>query len=204
MQLFVILIVLVLLLVVHFTTMYFLSENTYVTSNVDKKRYLLRSGKHKSQRHKNESADALAEINKRVTQLILYLKETYMNDVDKAYFIAKLSENYNSSVISEAAIDNRYTTYTVDKENIHVCLRTRDLNEKMYHIDVLMYIVLHELAHLCNYDRNGSPIIGHGKEFKRIFRFLVEEAIKRNVYTYIDFEKNPQEYCGIVINSNIL
>jgi hypothetical protein len=107
-------------------------------------------------------------------------------------------------MISEAAIDPRYTTYTVDKQNMHICLRTRNSEEKIYDMNTLMYVVLHESAHLANYSPDGSAIIGHGVEFKMVFRFLVEQSIKLGLYNYVDYANIPQPYCGIVINSNIL
>ena len=67
-----------------------------------------------------------------------------------------------------------------------------------------MYVVLHELAHLCNYTKNGHPILGHGPEFKFIFRFLVEEAIKLNVYKHTNYSLEPKEYCGIMITTSII
>ena len=107
-------------------------------------------------------------------------------------------------MISEGALDLRYTTYTIDKQDIHICLRTRDKFENIYDIDLLMYVVIHELAHLCNYDKNGSPIIGHGFEFKYIFKFLIEESIKIGIYKYTDYARNPKEYCGMQLSSSIL
>jgi hypothetical protein len=151
-----------------------------------------------------ESANALADINGRVMKLIEHLEKKYSKDPSKNYWIFMLKKNYNPSILSEAAVDNRYTTFTVDKSDMHVCLRTRDQNEKMYEINLLMYVILHELAHLCNFDRRGYPIHGHGEEFKEIFKLLVVEAVKIGVYRYTDYSKQPQEYCNIVINSTIL
>jgi predicted SprT family Zn-dependent metalloprotease len=87
---------------------------------------------------------------------------------------------------------------------MHICLRTRDKEENIYDINTLMYVVLHELSHLCNYDKYGNPIQGHGIEFKNIFRFLVEESIKLDIYTHVDYTINPKEYCGIMISTSIL
>jgi predicted SprT family Zn-dependent metalloprotease len=67
-----------------------------------------------------------------------------------------------------------------------------------------MYVILHELAHLCNYDNMGNPIQGHGLEFKNIFKLLVIEAIRLNLYEYIDYSDTPHEYCGIMISTTIL
>lgn len=179
-------------------------EIEYITSNIDNKVYMIRRGYSKSKEFLLKSANTLAEINKRVEKLIAFLEKTYLGDPNKNYFIKKLRENYNSYMISEAAVDPKYTTYTVDKQDMHICLRTRDQYENIYDIDLLMYVVLHELAHLCNFDKYGSPIIGHGFEFKLIFKFLVEEAIKIGVYKFTDYKRNPQEYCGIKIESSII
>lgn len=178
------------------------NETTYVLSRVDGRKYLIR--RNKPAVYLEESADTLAEINRRVTVLIEYLERTYRGDSGKAYFIKKLSEKYKPSIISEAAMDKRYTTYTVNKEDMHICLRTRDDSEKVYDINLLMYVVLHELAHLCNYDQNSQAIQGHGREFRMIFRFLIEESVKIGIYKYEDYAKTPREYCGIIINTSIL
>ena len=179
-------------------------EIEYITSDLDNKVYMIRRGYSKSKEFLLKSANTLAEINKRVEKLIMFLEKTYLGDPNKNYFIKKLRENYNSYMISEAAVDPKYTTYTVDKQDMHICLRTRDQYENIYDIDLLMYVVLHELAHLCKFDKYGSPIIGHGFEFKLIFKFLVEEAIKIGVYKVTDSKRNPQEYCGIKIESSII
>lgn len=199
----VILTVLILMYLIY-TIVYTYSEIRYIKSSVDGKVYMIRRGNNKTETFLLHSANTLAQINTRVIKLIKHLEQNYSQEVSKNYFIQKLKSNYNSYMISEAAVDQRYTTYTVDKEDMHICLRTRDSNEHIYDINTLMYVVLHELAHLCNYTQNGTPIIGHGNEFKMIFKFLVEEAIKIGIYDYINYTRNPQEYCGIKISSSIL
>ena len=180
------------------------TEIKYVKSDIDGETYLIRRGNNKSTQFLKDSANTLALINQSVTKLIAHLNKNYSNDSEKIHFIKKLNENYKPYILSEAAIDDRYTTYTVNKQDMHVCLRTRDKNEHIYDINILMYVVLHELAHLCNYSKDGYPIIGHGKEFRFIFRFLVEEAIKIGVYKYEDYSNNPKEYCGIMITTSII
>lgn len=179
-------------------------ESMYVESDLDKIPYLIRSAQNKSRDYLKTSANTLAEINKRVNKLLIHLEKNYINDGSKNYFIKKLIENYHPNILSEAAIDNRYTTFTIDKKEMHICLRTRDENEKLYNIDLLMYVILHELSHLCNYNENENPIIGHGVEFKEIFKFLVIESIKLGIYKYKDYSQNPEPYCGIMLSSSIL
>lgn len=183
---------------------YLYDENVSVKSDVDNNFYLIRRGNTKDEYYLKQSANTLGEINIRIIKLINHLYKKYKDDMTKMYFIKKLQSNYNSNILSEAAIDSRYTTYTIDKQDMHVCLRTRDKDEKLYDINLLMYVILHELAHLCNYDESGNPIEGHGKEFKDIFYLLVVEAIRLGVYTYTDYTQNPQEYCGIMVSSTIL
>lgn len=179
------------------------SDIEYVISDIDNKTYIVRRG-NKDSKFLKESANILAIINNKIEILIKYLLEKYGNDDSKIYFIKHLKENYNPYMISEAYVDPKYTTYTVDKHDMRICLRTRDANENIYDINTLMYVCLHELAHMANYSRDGEPIIGHGDEFKMIFKFLVEESIKLQLYKYIDYTNMPQEYCKMIINSNIL
>lgn len=183
---------------------YFYSENIYIKSTLDNKMYMIRKGNNKSTEFLQKSADTLAQINFNIIKLINHLMTKYKDDKLKNYFIIKLKDNYNPYIISEAAIDPRYTTYTVDKQDIHICLRTRDKNENLYDINILMYVLLHELSHLCNYNQYNDAIIGHGTEFLNIFSLLTQESIDIGVYRYENYKINPQEYCGLIINSNIL
>jgi len=174
-------------------------ESQKVLSTFDNNYYIIRSNN-----NPQESANTLAEINQRVMKLIAHLRQKY-NENDRSYhFVRILSERYNHQVLSEAAYDTRYTTYTIDKEEMHVCLRTRDHRQQIYDTNLLMYVVLHELAHLCNFDLQGNPIEGHGMEFSIIFRLLVQEAINIGVYRYQDYSERPVEYCGMTIHTSIV
>ena len=201
-----ILLILATILVVYFTftTINTYSEVVYVESDLDKKNYVIRRGKNKTPEYLKESANVLSEINVRVTKLIQHMQRKYKDDTSKNYWIKHLVNNYQANILSEAAIDSRYTTFTVDKQDMHICLRSRDPSEKVYNINLLMYVVLHELAHLCNYDRYSYPIQGHGAEFVNIFKTLVSEAVNIGIYEYTDYSRTPQEYCGIMINTSVL
>lgn len=174
----------------------------YVVSDVDGRKYLIRNNYSDTQ--KQESANVLAEINRRVDKLLLVLRTKYATDQSVSHFLVKLQQNYKPSVLSEAAIDSRYTTFTLDKSDIHVCLRTRDDQQQIYDIDKLMYVIIHELAHMANYDVSGNPIMGHGQEFRDIFKLLLKESIAVGIYKYANYAAQPVEYCGMMINSNIL
>jgi hypothetical protein len=191
--------------VIGYDYFYQLVEGTYERSTIDGNLYyIMKPGPGTPLYFGVQSANALAEINIRVQRLIDTVAVKYAQDSTYGHIVKILQANYNYKIISEAAIDKRYTTYTIDKESVHICLRTRDTSEQVYDTNTLMYVVIHELAHLCNYDKKLRGINGHGQEFKNIFRMLTREAMTLNIYEYIDYSKTPQEYCGIVINSSIV
>jgi hypothetical protein len=181
-------------------------QDSYVKSNIDNHYYIIRRGS-QSTDFLIESANILALINIEIMKLITHLQTKYPDYINLSeshhFYIKFLVENYNQDILSEGNIDKRYTTYTIDKHDINVCLRTRDSYDKPYDINLLMYVLLHELSHLCNYDRNGTPIIGHGKEFLTIFKFLIDESIEIKAYTYVDYALKPVDYCDLTLNSQI-
>jgi hypothetical protein len=182
------------------------NHDAYIKSNIDNRYYIIRRGS-QSDDFLVESANILALVNKDIEKLIQHLQEKYPDYKDlthsQHFYIKFLVDNYSYKILSEGNIDKRYTTYTIDKQEIKVCLRTRDSYDKPYDINLLMYVILHELAHLCNYDHNSKPIIGHGIEFLKIFKFLIDEAIEIRVYKYVDYQKKPVNYCNLELNSQI-
>ena len=61
-------------------------------------------------------------------------------------------------------------------------------------MNTLMYVVIHELAHV------GCPEYGHTPLFRKIFKFLLKQSVKIGIYTPVNYILNPQNYCGMVIN----
>lgn len=77
-------------------------------------------------------------------------------------------------------------SYTINKTSTFLCLY--DENGDYYPINMLIYVLLHEVAHSIN-----TKDIGHTEEFHRIFDELLERATQIGVY-------NPsipviQNYC---------
>lgn len=199
------LLIIFVILIIYFIWKIFISnEMIKVRATFDNNEYIIRGGQDKSQNELLESANTLAIINQKVNKLIVHLVEKYRDDPDKNYWIRHFKNNYTSDVLSEAAHDRRYTTFTIDKKDMHVCLRTRDNNRNLYDINLLFYVILHELAHFCNYTKYGTPIEGHGKEFKEKFILLVKESIDLGLYKYENYNYSPKEYCGMVINTHII
>ena len=78
-------------------------------------------------------------------------------------------------------------SYTLNKEIIYICVK--DENGEYYPMNSLVYVILHEVAHLLN-----TKDVGHTKEWERMFDELLEKARIQGVY-------NPDipmisNYCG--------
>lgn len=174
------------------------NDNTLVKSSIDQNTYLIRN-KYHSKQLELETANTLAEINQRIQLLIKHISQP-----NEPHYIKHLRNTYSNSSISEAAIDDNYTTFTINKKDMHICLRSRDHHKKLYDINDLMYVVIHELAHMANYDLDGNPINGHEKQFQEIFKYLIKESITLGIYKYHNYNQEPKNYCGMTITSHIL
>ena len=162
---------------------------TYVKSTIDGRSYLVRN-----QADKQKAADTLANLNKKLLQLIDYLVKKDSTNVD----IQRLKKNFDPDNISESTQYSKYTSYSVNKgEKIVFCIRSKKTNQ-LEKDNILMFVALHELGHLM------TKSIGHTEEFWKNFKFLLQEAIKIGIYTKDDFNKNPVEYCGTNITDTPL
>lgn len=164
------------------------SEMTQVMS-IDGNIYYVRNTK-----DKQISADTLAEIKKRLKTLVAHMIEKYPNDENVNLLRTRFR---NSTEFSEGILDKAYTTYTLNKgDGIVFCLTTRDSEERIYDINTLMFVAIHELAHV------GSFSINHTSEFKKVFKLLLKESIETHLYFYENYSISPKEYCGINITTS--
>jgi predicted metal-dependent hydrolase len=144
---------------------------------------------------RKEAANLLADTKHRCIKLVKFLVVKYPNNAS----VKRLKMKYRPDSISESTKSSKYTSYSVNKgEKIVFCLRSRDENEDLVDQNVLMFVALHELAHVM------SKSIGHTKEFWDNFRFLLKESIKAGVYQKQDFRRNPVKYCGTDITDSPL
>lgn len=80
-------------------------------------------------------------------------------------------------------------SYTINKNRVYLCLR--DENKAYYSMNMLMYVAIHELAHVI------CDEIGHTPKFHKIFTELLEKARMLGIYdpdqplvqNYCSFEK---------------
>lgn len=178
--------IMIVILVMYIQNYY--NEIERVVSKVDGRKYIVRKLDDSQQ-----AANLLARINKDLLALIHHMMAKYPNREDAK----RLYQNFNPDSISEGSIDSGYTSYSVNKgEKIILCIRQKD--NSFVSQNVLMYVAIHELAHLMTEE------VGHTDTFWDNFKFLLEEAIKINLYVKVDFNNAPKDYCGIKITTSVI
>lgn len=168
------------------------SLSVYVVSRIDNKPYLV-----KNLSDKQQTADELAKIRRNIKNLVKYLK--IHPDPEYQEYINKLTQKVDHVIMTENINDFLYTSYSVNKgEQLVFCLRSRKNENQIHDLNLMMYVVLHEISHI------ACPVYDHGEIFKKIFRYLTQVAIQINIYSPIDFKNNNKEYCGIQITDSIV
>lgn len=173
-----------------------LVRNTFGTSNfptilqrssVDGREYKVRDLP-----DKQRAADLLATLRLRLGQLMDSLVQAFPNKSQ----VHRLQQNFRADPYRflESTPDAEHTSYSVNKgESVHFCLRQRDGSERLVDENIMMFVALHEMAHMI------TESIGHEPEFWNNFGWLIREAEERKLYTPTDFRSHPVLYCGVTI-----
>ena len=170
-------------------------EMTFVKSDIDKRYYMVRNLK-----DKQYASNILAYNREKILKLIKYLNDN-KNQKYKDYkiYINRLVERIVDVNIVENNGIGRETSYSVNKgEELVFCLRSRKEMNTFHTINILMYVILHEISHI------ACPEYGHGPLFKKIFAFFTKTAMSLKIYEYDDYAKSPKEYCGIYLSDSIV
>lgn len=163
-----------------------------VTASVDGREYTVRN-----MHDKQEAANLLARARQRLMRLCDRMERYYPHDKRVALMINR----FNPDAISElsAHADPKYTSYSVSKgKQIIFCLRSRDAAQKLISLQTLMFVAIHEIAHVM------TVSIGHTEEFWDNMRFILANGIEWKLYRPVDYAKRPQPYCGLNITSSPL
>ena len=179
----------ILIIIFVLISFWYLYPSVSVKSNVDGRYYRV-----KNNGLSQQSADLLATVNKN----LLLIKETVSKVSPRPRYYDNI-QKFNPDNTHENIL-NIDTTYTLDKGKFMAfCMGSREsLLPSLYPLNTLMYVAVHELAHI------ASISIGHTDEFKENFADLLKIAINIGVYSYIDYSKQPVEYCGINLSKSIL
>lgn len=150
--------------------------------------------------NKKKAAELLEIIINNIYKLKDYLYKNINLYEDMKPYIIQLNNNLdkNRTLIYENDPTSNLTSFSVNKgEEIALCLKSKKTGS-LHNVNLMMYVTIHEMAHI------ACPEIGHGALFKKIFKFLCEQAIIIELYKYDDYQNNPIEYCGMILSSSIL
>jgi hypothetical protein len=144
---------------------------------------------------KQRAADLLAKLRQKLEILMDSLAESYPNKPQ----VKRLIQNFKSDPnrFLESTPDAEHTSYSVNKgESVHLCLRQRDGTEQLVDDNVMMFVSIHEMAHML------TKSIGHEPEFWNNFGWLLREAEAKGLYKPTDFKSHPVMYCGVSITDS--
>lgn len=150
---------------------------------------------------KRQAANKLAMIKSNLDTIVNYLKENKnLEDYySKKNEIELLISNYNPDSLSESSPGNKFTSYSINKgKKIVYCLRSKDGANKLVDDNTILFVAIHELAHVMTKET------GHVPPFWDNMKFLLKVAIKLGIYDYVDYSSNNQEYCGTQITDTPL
>ncbi len=92
--------------------------------------------------------------------------------------LKEIAQEYNSSILF--TLKKGIQSYTENKKHIHLCMSGKD--GKIYDINILMRVGLHELAHVLCKDVLGKDDDPHTENWKNIFISLLEKAKNKGWY----------------------
>jgi predicted metal-dependent hydrolase len=170
----------------------FTNDIEYIESSIDQRSYRVRNLP-----DKESAAKLLSLIRARLIKLVNYMRKKYPNDQR----VIRLVRNFNPDQISESLPNSKYTSYSVNKgEKIVFCVRQRNEQNELVDMNTMMFVSIHELAHLM------TVSIGHTKEFWSNMKFILKDALDAEVpfYKYQPFHEDPKPYCGTMITDTPL
>lgn len=142
-----------------------------------------------------ESIDLLEEMIRRINLLIDEIKKHPL----KTYTINRL-RYWDSSFVSENKINSwKYhsTSYSINKgDELIFCLRDKETNS-LHDVNTMMFVAIHELSHIVTSENN------HTELFWSNMRSLLKTAEDIGIYTPVDYDRNPVEYCGVMIDKSM-
>lgn len=189
-----VIVILIILIYIYYAN----KTNSYVTlkDNNDISYHVLAKYENYKTAHK-----ILSRINEKVFDWMLQLRKLYLNSENKESremkCIFAMISNYNPEEIYETdpLNNNNDTSFTIDKgKRMYMCIRQKDNPLTFVDDNTIIFVLLHELSHIANYDGWG-----HEDDFWNTFK-MVLSYVPYELYQPIDYRKTPVKYCGMIID----
>ena len=151
--------------------------------------------------NKDGAADMLAAIRANIEKIKKhYSQDEFKTDRPASLFV----ERYKPQNLMENSVTSGETSYSENKgEKIVLCLRDKTAPPSFPLVDLntVMFVVLHEMAHLMTEELSSGK---HTPEFWSNFRRMLEDSAKIGIYSPVNYSRQPQEYCGMMITDSPL
>ena len=145
---------------------------------------------------RQEAAERMSKIRSNLQKICDYCKDPSLK-LDEPYQL--LVSRFNPDVLEENDITADSTSYSENKgEKIVICLRDKAPPHPFVDENTVMFVLIHELAHLMTLS------VGHTPEFWTNMRKFLQECIQLGVYRSVNYSKNPVNYCGMTITDTPL
>jgi hypothetical protein len=150
--------------------------------------------KSKDATHDAQASELLCEVHKRTVKLIEHIGRKY-GQTSETY--TRLKKYYQYTDLTEAAKSETINKTMGPLDKIYLCIESKA--GILYDINTIMFVQIHELTHVSipNFSDTDHPEFFWDKN-----RQMIKDAIEAGIYSYVDYEKNPTEYCGMMINVN--
>jgi hypothetical protein len=143
---------------------------------------------------KQQACERLAEIRQNLDKLMKKYRDDPATAADPR--VKVLLDRYNPDNMCENDINSDSTSYSENKgDKLVVCLRDKAPPHKLVDTNTVMFVVLHEMAHLM------TTTIGHTPEFWTNFKRILQDAVSVGVYSSVNYDRSPVQYCGMTITS---
>lgn len=124
-----------------------------------------------------------------ITLLILYVKPPYVESELIKRLKRKISQ-VNTAFGTYDIREDSDGSYTENKRTIYVCTKDPETGQ-IYSDNTLIYVILHECAHMLDSTYNEA----HDDKFKKIFLKLLQKAERTGIYN--PAIPIPNTYCGL-------
>lgn len=146
---------------------------------------------------KQDACEMMANIHDKLNTLMNKYKSDPNTSADQR--VRVMIERFDPNSMCENDIHSDSTSYSENKgERIVVCLRDKQKPYPLVDENTVMFVVLHELAHLM------TTTVGHTPEFWANFRRILKDAVSAGIYQEVNYARSPVRYCGMTITDSPL
>ncbi len=117
-------------------------------------------------------ANVISDHDPKISELINLIRPMF--DKTKMVYSGFLAPLNSRDIMSEIEFKHASKSFTINKKVVHMCLK--DEKGDYYDNNSLVYVLLHEIAHVIN------ATVGHDPMFNNIFNDLLDIAQQKKIY----------------------